>query len=665
MSQNSKSGPSKGTQSKSGAPKKGSASKSNPKASKASNEAKSHAAAKPETVSFQADIARLLQLMAHALYADKEVFLRELISNAADACDKRRYQGILNADLAVDGDYRITLSVDKAQRRLTISDNGIGMSREDLTDQLGTVARSGTQAFLERAGDNPDAGLSLIGQFGVGFYAVFMVAGTVSVHTRRAGEGNSWLWVSDGQSNFTITGGTREDVGTSVCLHLKEGMDEFLDPARLEHIVKTYSDHIAVPIVLESSEAKKGGETPDEEPSQLNMASALWTRPSSEVTAEQYTEFYRDVAKVYDEPWSTLHFAAEGLISYRGLLFIPEQRPLNLFDPERKGRVKLYVQRVFITEDETLLPGWLRFVRGVVDSEDLPLGISREMLQNQPVLAKIKAGLVKRVLAELDKRAADEEAYLKFWSSFGAVLKEGIYEDAAHRESLLKLARFRSTHSETPISLKTYVERMKPGQKEIFTLSGEQQEALAHSPQLEGFRHKGVEVLYFTDPVDEFWPASVSEFEGHAFQSVTHGAASLEAIQAEDGEPAATDSDSESAAATLALAMKTILGDEVKDVRVSRRLRESPVCLVADADGPDLHLERILRQNNQMTALAPRVLEINPRHPLIQALCTQDTHREVATRLLLDQARILGGETVPDPQGFAERLGGVLTRSMT
>ncbi len=612
-----------------------------------------------ETLTFQAEVSRLLDIVAHSLYSQKEVFLRELISNASDACDRLRYAAITAPELSVgDADYRITLSVDPAARTLTIADNGIGMGREELVGNLGTIARSGTRAFVETLSGDAKKDVGLIGQFGVGFYSAFMVSREVEVFSRKAGEEQGWRWVSDGKGAFTV--GAAEDVarGTRIVMHLSEGEDEFLQPLRLRQIVKTHSDHIAIPIVLTGEDGK--AET-------LNRASALWTRPKSEITADEYKEFYHHAAHAFDEPWLTAHWKAEGAIEYSSLLFVPSSPPFDLWEPERKHRVKLYVRRVFVTEAaEGLIPPYLRFLRGVIDSEDLPLNVSRELLQSNPTVAKIRQGVTKKVLAELGRKAKDDaEAYGTFWTSFGAVLKEGIYEDREQRDALLPLLRFRSTKGEGLVSLEEYVGRMRPGQDAIWYITGDDAAALARSPQLEGFRARDVEVLLLTDPVDEFAVPSLGEFQGKPFKSATRGGADLSQIEAPAEAPKPEAGEGMDA---LVAALKLALADQVKDVRASQRLTDSAVCLVADEGDTDLHLERLLKQHRRVDASSKRILEVNPGHPLIRRLAeraaAQDPALDDCAFLLLDQARIIEGEPLPDPVAFSRRLADALVRGL-
>ncbi|MDA0998422.1 MAG: molecular chaperone HtpG, partial [Proteobacteria bacterium] len=597
-----------------------------------------------------------------------------------DACDKLRYEALTKPELLDGGgEFKIEIALDAKAKTLTISDNGVGMNKEDLVDALGTIARSGTQAFMQSLKDaagkdgkgGKDAGVQLIGQFGVGFYSAFMVADSVEVTSRRAGEDTAWRWTSDGRGSFEIEPATRAGRGTDVTLHLKkDAAKEYLEALRVENIVKRYSDHIAVPVIL-----KRTGK--DGTDKTLNSASAIWTRDKKDITAEQYAELYHHVGMAYDEPWMTIHNKVEGVVSYTNLLFIPTERPFNLFHPDRKGAVKLYVKRVFITDDcEALVPAYLRFLKGVVDSEDIDLNVSREMLQQNPALKKIKSGLVKRVLGELAKKAEKEpEQYATFWDAFGMVLKEGLHEDADNREKLLELTRFRSSGTDGWTSLADYVSRMKDGQEAIYYITGEDSEQVAKSPQLEGFRAKGIEVIYMTDPVDEFWLTSIEKYQEKSFKSATRGGIDLAKIKGADGQDGAgkKNGEAEKTAAgldVLIAAFKAALGDKVKDVRTSDRLTESPVCLVADDHGLDMHLERLLKQHKQIDGLSARVLEINPTHGLITRLAgiaeakPSDPVLEDAALLLLDQARIVEGEPVLDPQAFTRRMSSVMQRGL-
>lgn len=619
-----------------------------------------------EHMHFQAEVSRLLDIVVHSLYSDKEVFLRELISNASDACDKLRYEAVTQPELVNDDpDFKITIAIDQKARTITVSDNGIGMTRDELIENLGTIARSGTAAFLDQIKENAKPDITQIGQFGVGFYAAFMVAQAVEVTSRKAGSGESWSWESDGRGEFTVEEADKSERGTEVVVYLKQGEDDFLNAERLKSIITKYSDHIAIPVLLE------GEDKP------VNRGGALWLRPKGDISADQYKEFYHHVAHAFDDAALTLHWRAEGVIEYTGLLFVPSQRPFDLFDPKRAHGVKLYVKRVFITDHaEGLVPPWLRFLRGVVDSEDLPLNVSREMLQNNPTLAKIRQGVTRRVLSELNKYATENvDGYAQVWENFGAVLKEGLYEDIEHRAELAKLIRCRSTAGDGLVSLADYAARMKKGQEAIFYMCGESLEAIRRSPHLEGFKSKDVEVLLLTDPVDDFWPSALGEFEGKIFKSVTRAGEDLTKISTAEAEAAATPEKTQppapvEGAADLVALVKLTLGDAVKDVRLSEKLTSSPVCLTADEGDLDLHLERFLKQHNQIRTPSKRILEINPNHPLIVQMSAKakdvgapDKLQDVAW-LLFDQARLLDGEIPVDPVAFSTRLATVLSKAI-
>lgn len=621
-----------------------------------------------EKMRFEAEVSRLLDIVVHSLYSNKDIFLRELISNASDACDKLRYEAIANPELlAGDADFKVRLLTDNVRNVLTIADNGIGMNKEDLIENLGTIANSGTAKFLDAvAKSDAPKDVDLIGQFGVGFYSAFMVAGTVEVVSKKAGEDQAWKWSSDGKGEYTIAEAEMEGHGTQITLHLTDEFKEFTDEHRLKHIVKTYSDHIGIPVVLMKAD---GDET-------LNEASALWTRPKSEITEEQYKEFYKHNSHAFDDPWKTIHYRAEGAIEYTGLLYLPTMRPFDLYEPQRKGHLKLYVRKVFITEGaDDLLPPWLRFVSGVVDSQDLPLNVSREMLQHNPVLTKIKNGLTKKILSELETAAKkDAEGFETFWENFGAVVKEGLYEDQSNRDRILKIAKFRSTKDDGWTTLADYVARMKDGQKAIYYISGEDIDALKRSPQLEGFAAKGIEVLLLTDPVDEFWLPSVGQFEEKDFKSVTRGGADLNDVKADDSEDDKDDKKDDAATGAsldaLIASIKIALGTGVKDVQESDRLTSSACCLIADETGMDLRMERLMKQHNRVDEISPRILEINPKHSLIKKLSdiaikdAKDPILNDAAQLLLDQARILEGEALPDPVAFARRLDSVMEKGL-
>ncbi len=618
-----------------------------------------------ETRTFQAEVSRLLDIVAHSLYSQKEIFLRELISNASDACDRLRYLALTKPELiADDPELAVTLTPDKKANTLTIADNGIGMSHDELIENLGTIAQSGTANFVKSLSGDSKKDMALIGQFGVGFYSAFMVAKRVEVVSKKAGEAEAWRWASDGKGEFTVDPAERAGRGTTITLFLNDDEKDFVEDYRIRGVVKTYSDHIALPIRL----------VVDDKTEVINAASALWQRPKSEITPEQYKKFYQDVAHQFDDPWLTIHAKAEGTLEYTSLLFVPSTKPFDLFDVERKTKVKLYVRRVYITDDAPgLLPPYLRFLKGVVDSEDLPLNISREMLQHNPMLARMKTQLVKRVISEIGKKASAEPGeYAKFWEALGVVLKEGLYEDYENREALLPLVRFRSTAVDGLTSLDDYVSRMKPGQNAIYFITGDKIETLQKSPQLEGFRAKDVEVMLLTDPVDEFWLPSLGEYQKHEFHSVTRGAPELDKIETPEQKPEAEKKDEPNTDLSSLIALfKLTLGDSIRDVRPSERLTESAVCLVADQEDMDLHMERLLRKHNRTVGGdMKRILELNPKHKLIARLAVLAGKDGAADKLedmawlLFDQARLLEGEALPDPAAFATRMSAALEKGL-
>jgi molecular chaperone HtpG len=616
-------------------------------------------AAASEAHQFQAEVAELLNLMVHSVYSETDIFLRELISNASDALDKVRYEAIAKPELLA-GEEKLAIRIkpDAGAKTLTIADSGIGMDRQELVDNLGTVARSGTKAFLKGLKDAKE-GLGLIGQFGVGFYSAFMVADRITVTSRRAGAAEAWVWSSSGGAGFEVSPASEEQVkrvprGTEVVLHLKDDAARYLQPFELERVIHIYSEHILFPIELldDKGEAR-----------QVNAASALWQRPKSELKAEDYTQAYRSIAMAFDEPALTLHYKVEGRQAYAVLLFVPTTPPFDLADPGRKGRVKLYVRRVYITDDADLLPPYLRFVRGVVDSEDLPLNLSREMLQNNPQVTQIRNGLTGRVIGEMENCATKEpETWTKIWNAFGAVLKEGLYEDHERRGQLLALARFATTAGDAPRSLKDYVADLKPNQTEIYYLVGESAERLKSNPKLEAARARGVEVLLLTDSIDAFWTAMPQDFEGKPLRSLSQGDVDFGLIPLLDDK--AEDRASSEDDAAILKAVKEALGDKVSDVRASQRLTESAACLVAGAQGRDRELERLLARANRASGAKP-VLELNMRHDLVKAVgaAESDEAAELAN-LLLDQAHILDGEVPADPAAFARRLNAFVVRGL-
>ena len=624
---------------------------------------------KAESRPFEADVSRLLHLMVHSVYSDKDVFLRELISNAADACERLRYEAIAKPELLGDGaegehKSRITIRLDADAKSLTVEDNGIGMSRDEMVEALGTIARSGTKAFMERLeASKSGESATLIGQFGVGFYSAFMVAGRVDVISRRAGSDEAWRWSSDGKGTYTVEPAPAEDSpsrGTRVILHLLDDAKDYTERYKIERIVRANSGHVPVPIAIV--------EKPGEEPAELADGAALWTKPRSEIKPEEYTDFYRNFG-AFDEPALTVHYHAEGRHEFTALAFVPSARPFDLYDAERKSRMKLYVKRVFITDDAEILPHYLRFVRGLVDSADLPLSLSREMIQQSPILAAIKKSVTGRVLSDLEKLAeSDAEAYGKIWDVFGAVIKEGIYEDYERRDTLLKLARFRSTASaEARRSLKDYVAALKPNQEAIYYIAGDDLARIESSPQLEGFRARGVEILLLADMVDSLWTNAAPSFEGKKLRSVTQGSADLAKIPLLDAKEEPKAEASETVAGFIAF-VKTTLGDAVTDVRASDRLTDSAVCLVASEGGPDRSLEKLLSNSGRVSSAAKPILEINPRHSLVAALAElgddDKSFKEDAAHLLYDEACVLDGEHPADAKGFSERLARLMTRGL-
>ncbi|MGJ4967386.1 molecular chaperone HtpG [Bradyrhizobium sp. HKCCYLRH1073] len=603
--------------------------------------------------SFQAEVSELLHLMVHSVYSETDIFLRELISNASDACDKLRYEAIARPDLIGDGEApQIRIIPNKAADTLTIADSGIGMERQELIDHLGTIARSGTKAFVQKLAEAKD-GTGLIGQFGVGFYSAFMVADRIVVISRRAGGSEVWTWTSSGGAGFEVAPASEEDAkrvtrGTEIVLHLKDDAKKYLETYEIERIVTAYSDNIQFPIMLVPEEG---------EPRQINSASALWQRSKSELTSDDYSKAYKSIAHAFDEPAMTLHYRAEGRYSYAVLLFAPSTKPFDLFEPARKGKVKLYVRRVFITDDADLMPAYLRFIRGVIDSEDLPLNLSREMLQNNPQLAQIRKAVTTRVIGELEQLAdKDAENFDKIWDSFGAVIKEGLYEDFERRDKLLALSRFTTTSGER-CSLKQYVEGLKENQTEIYFLVGDSIERLKSNPRLEAAKARGVEVLLLTDPVDAFWTSARLEFDGKPLKSLSQGDINFDPIPVTEPKPEDEAQPAADEANTIAL-IKASLGDHVTDVKVSTRLTTSASCLVAGSHGPDRELERILSQQARGARTKP-ILEINLRHPLVVAVAKAAADKakvDDLSFLLLEQAQILDGELPEDPAAFAARL---------
>lgn len=611
-----------------------------------------------QTLGFQTEVRQLLDLMIHSLYSDKDIFLRELISNASDAADKLRFEALRDESLYEgDSDLKIQVLVDREKRTVTITDNGIGMTRDEVIENIGTIARSGTRRFFESLTGDQAKDARLIGQFGVGFYSAFMVSDHVTLHTRRAGApaDQGVVWESSGTGDYTVETVERRERGTTVMLHLREGEDEFLDQYRLQAIVRRYSDHITLPIVMLDSNGM---------PETVNKASALWARSRSEVTELEYDEFYKHVAHDVEPPLAHLHSRVEGKQEYTALLFIPRRAPFDLFDRDRRYGVKLYVRRVFIMDDaEQLMPNYLRFVRGVIDAADLPLNVSREILQKSRDIDTIRSGATRKVLDLLAELADKEpEKYRTFWTEFGVVLKEGIVEDATNRDRVAKLLRFQSTgESGEMVSLADYIGRMVQGQDKIYYVTGESAAAARRSPHLEIFRRKGIEVLLLTDRIDEWLVTHLAEFEGKALRSVAKGDLDLKGV-GRDEEPIDTPAADDSEWKAFTERMARVLGDRVKEVRLSHRLTESPACLVAGEHDLGIHLERLLKAAGQKTPGTLPVLEINPGHPLVTRLRAESADDRFAdwTSLLFDQAVLAEGGALEDGAGFVQRLNGLL-----
>ena len=594
---------------------------------------------------FGAEVGRLLDLVVHSLYSEREIFLRELVANAADATDRRRFEALTKSELALPPDAKVRIVPDQAARTLTIVDDGIGMSRDELIANLGTIARSGTRAFGQSMADaKPEDRPSLIGQFGVGFYAAFMVADRVEVTSRKADAEEAWTWASEGAGAFTIEPATRETAGTTIVLHMKSDADEYLEPHRLEAVVRKWADHISLPITISR----------DGKDEAANEGTAIWRRSKSELTEEDYEGFYRHLGNFFGKPWATLHWRAEGQIEFSALLFIPDSKPFMPVEDDRASKLRLHVRRMFITDDANLLPTWLRFVQGVVDTEDLPLNVSREMLQTTPVLARIRKAVTNRVLTELKAAAKDAARYDPFWGNFGAILKEGVWDDSEHRAELAPLLRMRSSAVDGLTSLPAYVERMKPEQEAVYVLTGDNADSLSRSAQLEGFRARGVEVLLLDDPIDAFWPERLANFEGKAVRSVTQGVADLSKL-APTEPPAGEAAD----VTELLAAIKAALGDAVDAVRATDRLVDSAVVLAAGTSGPDLQMQRLMRRAGRDTRAAAPVLEVNPRHALVAGLLARQAAGDDisdSAGLLLDLARVQDGELPRDPAAFARKV---------
>jgi molecular chaperone HtpG len=623
---------------------------------------------------FEADTGKILDIVINSLYSEREIFLRELVSNASDALDKRKYLGLTDKKIAISSDAsEIKIEVNNKEKTLTISDNGIGMNEEDLKSSLGTIARSGTKAFLEQMATNSKdkkSDMSMIGQFGVGFYASFMVSDSVDVLSKKVGENQAWKWSSDGKTGFNLEKTDKEDFGTSITLKLKKDAKEFLEETRLQFIVRKYSDHISYPVKLHEIDKK------DVEIKTLNEASALWTRPTKEIKEEQYQEFFSHIGAGFGKPLLTMHNNTEGTISYTNLICVPSTRPFDLFNPERKSSLKLYINRVFITDKcDALIPSYLRFIKGLVDTQDIDLNVSREMLQNNPAVAKISKSLVGKILRELKKVSEKNlDGYKSFWKEYGAVLKEGLYEDVERKEALLDLCRFSTNENDDPISLSEYLEKMPETQKDIYYISAETNAQALASPHLEGFKSKKVPVLIMTDAIDQFWLPMVGSFKEKKFTSITQGQINLDELDEKNKDKKKDDKSEKEKQGKeyvdLVAQLKVVLGDQVKDIRLSSKLTDSPVCLVADEGDMDIAMEQLMAQRDTNYKGAPRILEINGDHSLIKNMKSLLSKKEDndlvsdAGTLLFEQARLMEGKMPADPAQFSKIMNQFLLKAI-
>ena len=605
--------------------------------------------------SFQAEVSKLLDLVANSLYSEREIFLRELISNSADACEKLRYQSLSKKNiLGDDVDLKINVRVSKKKKYIEIQDNGIGMTEQELIDNLGTIARSGTSKFMEAMKNKKETDVSAIGQFGVGFYSSYMVADNVEVISKGAEAEDSYLWKSNGKENYSIEKIDNKKRGTTIKLLIKKDADEFLDSFRLRSIITKYSNYIPFPIILDDLDNSK------EKEEKINEGDPLWLKEKKDIKEEDYKQFYNNISFNFDEPLKTIHYNAEGVINYKALLYLPTNQPMDLFNSERKNKIKLYVQKVFITDEcDEIMPNWLRFVPGVVDSQDISLNISREMLQNNPVIEKIKKGITNKVLNEISTLAKkDNNKFLDFWKNFGAVIKEGLYEFNDHHEKILTLLRFENSMNKEFMSLDKYVESMVKDQKEIYYFANTDKDHIQNSPQLEAFTDKKVPVLFMTDAVDEFWLQNIGKYKDYDFKSISKGKVDLSKV----GENKETKKDSDKKLNNninnLAVLLKEELKESISDVIISNRLTKSPVLLVAEESGMDINMEKLMKMHNQKTPDSKKILEINAEHPMIVKISenlSSFDHKKIS-QVILDQANILDGNVLSNPTGYMESL---------
>ena len=607
-----------------------------------------------ENLTFQAEVSKLLDLVANSLYSEREIFLRELISNSADACEKLRYLALSKKNILGENKIlEIKINVSKKRKIIEIEDNGIGMSRQDLIDNLGTIARSGTNKFIESIKSKKTNDISAIGQFGVGFYSSYMVADTVAVHSKNVEDDSSHLWISNGKDNYTIEELKKEDRGTKISLNIKKDSEEFLDSMRLRSIISKYSNYIPFPIYLKDLDTKDKEE-------KINEGNPLWLKDKKDIKTEDYKQFYNNISFNFDEPLKTIHFNAEGVINYRALLYLPTNQPMDLFNSERKNKIKLYVQKVFITDEcDEIMPNWLRFVPGVVDSQDISLNISREMLQNNPVIDKIKKGITNKVLNEINTLSTkDNKKFLDFWKNFGAVIKEGLYEFNDHHEKLLSLLRFENSYNNDSISLDDYVKNMTKDQKEIYYFANTDKEHIKNSPQLEAFIDKKIPVLFMTDAVDEFWLQNINKYKEFEFKSISKGKVDISNLGIKQKDKKESSKKIDNKINDLTSLLKKELKDKISDVIISDRLTKSPVLLVAEESGMDINMEKLMKMHNQKTPESKKVLEINAEHPMIIKISenlNNFDHKKVS-QIILDQANILDGNILSNPTSYTENL---------
>ena len=606
--------------------------------------------------SFQAEVSKLLDLVANSLYSEREIFLRELISNSADACEKLRYQSLSKKNiLGDDKELRINIRVSKKKKYIEIQDNGIGMSNQELIDNLGTIARSGTSKFMEAMKDKKDSNVSAIGQFGVGFYSSYMVSDTVEVTSKSADDEKTHLWKSNGKENYTIEEIENKKRGTIIKLNIKKDAEEFLDAFRLRSIITKYSNYIPFPILLDDLDNTK------EKEEKINEGDPLWLKDKKDIKEEDYKQFYNNISFNFDEPIKTIHYNAEGVINYKALLYLPTNQPMDLFNSEKKNKIKLYVQKVFITDEcDEIMPNWLRFIPGVVDSQDISLNISREMLQNNPIIEKIKKGITNKVLNEINSIAKKDDAkFLDFWKNFGAVIKEGLYEFNDHHEKILNLLRFENSLNSDSISLDNYVEKMALDQKEIYYFANTDKEYIKNSPQLESFLDKKIPVLFMTDAVDEFWLQNIGKYKEFEFKSITKGKVDLSKLGEKQSKEKSKDNKKiDNKINDLTALLKNELKDKISDVIVSDRLTKSPVLLVAEESGMDINMEKLMKMHNQKTPDSKKILEINADHPMIIKMSNnlnEFDHKKIS-QIILDQANILDGNVLSNPSGYMESL---------